>query len=147
MKVELRKASISDCEEISRLQSQWTEENITHGYMADTVEALKDKINEFCYVAEIDGCIVGFLLASIHEAKEMAVMSDGERYIEFEDIFVCNGYRDQGVGSFLLDRALEEARAHGVERAMVYSASKDLDSIMSFYRRHGFKSWYVQMFK
>jgi hypothetical protein len=29
----------------------------------------------------------------------------------------------------------------------VYSASKDLDGILRFYRAHGFTSWSVQLFQ
>lgn len=33
-----------------------------------------------------------------------------------------------------------------MERFRVYSATKDVDRILAFYRRHGFKSWYTEMF-
>jgi hypothetical protein len=32
-------------------------------------------------------------------------------------------------------------------RFVVATVTKDMDKILNFYRRHGFKPWYVQMFK
>ena len=73
-------------------------------------------------------------------------MSEGERYIQIEELYVQPGFRNRGLGSQLLRSLLRAARARGAERFKVYSAAKDMDRILAFYRRHGFKSWYVEMF-
>lgn len=147
MEVKYRKAAIEDCEDILKLQEQWTEEDITYGFKAESLDNLAAKIGCFTYVAEAEDEIIGFLKATIHEAKDLAVIEDGEKYIEIDDIYVSSKYREKGIGSKLMEIILEEAGKQGIERAMVYSASKDIDSIIAFYRKHGFKSWYVQMFK
>ena len=39
------------------------------------------------------------------------------------------------------------SRRADVKRFLVYSASKDVDGILRFYRKHGVQSWLVQMVK
>ena len=147
MEFKYRRARQIDCEDILELQGEWFSEEITHGYQPEMLGSMISKINEFSYIAECELGIIGFVSASVHEAKGMIIMNDGEKYIEIEDIFVSSEYRDQGVGGKLVDIALEEAHSKGIERALIYSATKDLDSVVDFYRKHGFKTWYVQMFK
>lgn len=147
MEVIYRKASQMDCEGILKLQGEWLQENITYGYQVETLDSLTSTLNEFSYIAEYEIGIIGFITASAHEAKSMAVINDGERYIKIEDVFVNNKYRDRGIGSHLIDIVLKEGQNQGIERALVYSATKDLDNIVDFYRKHGFKTWYVEMFK
>ena len=147
MEFKYRRARQNDCEDVLKLQDEWFSEDITHGYQPEILDSLISKINEFSYIAECELGIIGFVSASVHEAKGMAIMNDGEMYIEIEDVFVSSEYRDQGVGGKLVDIALEEAHSKGIERALIYSATKDLDSVVDFYRKHGFKTWYVQMFK
>lgn len=147
MKMKFRRATAEDCEDILKLQKQWAAEDITYGFKAEALETLETKIRCLSYIAEAEDEIIGFLTASIREAKALAVMKAGEKYIEIEDIYVSGKYRDQGIGSKLIETVLEEASKQGIERAMVYSASKDMDNIIAFYRKHGFKSWYIEMFK
>jgi GNAT superfamily N-acetyltransferase len=147
MEFKYRRARQIDCEDVLKLQDEWFSEDITHGYQPEMLDSLISKMNGFSYIAECEVGIIGFLIASVKEAKGMTIMSDGELYIEIEDVFVNSVYRDQGVGGKLVDIALEEAHSKGIERALIYSATKDLDSVVDFYRRHGFKTWYVQMFK
>jgi len=56
-------------------------------------------------------------------------------------------HRSSGIGGMLLDGLLEAARRNGVERSLVYSATRDLEKVLRFYRRHGFKNWYVRMYR
>ena len=61
-------------------------------------------------------------------------------------MYVKPGLRDQGIGGRLLNRLIEAAQDAGIKRFRVYSATRDVDEILKFYRQHGFKSWYVEMF-
>jgi ribosomal protein S18 acetylase RimI-like enzyme len=147
MEFKYRRARQLDCEDVLKLQDEWFSENITHGYQPEMLDSMISKINEFYYIAECELGIIGFVSASVHEAKGMAIVNDGEMYIEIEDIFVSSEYRDQGVGGKLVDIVMGEAHSKGIERALIYSATKDLDRVVDFYRKNGFKTWYVQMFK
>lgn len=147
MNVSFRRVEQLDAEQIAKLQNEWEREGITYGYQAEAIEKIIAKINEFSYIAECEGKVIGFITASVHEAKHITVMTDGKRYLEIEDIYIGNEFRNQGIGSSLLETVLSEAHAKGIERSLVYSATKELDGIMDFYNKYGFKTWYVQMFR
>lgn len=77
----------------------------------------------------------------------MAVIPQGKRYIEIDEVYVHPEYRSAGVGHQLVDRLLTEAESEGIRRSVVYSASKQLEKIVGFYRKHGFQMWFVKMFR
>jgi ribosomal protein S18 acetylase RimI-like enzyme len=57
------------------------------------------------------------------------------------------GFRNQNIGGKLIERLLEIAGQAGIQRFLVATVTKDMDKILNFYRSHGFKPWYVQLFK
>ena len=71
----------------------------------------------------------------------------GERYFRLDELYVHPDHRERGVGGLLVDRLLAEAQAEGVDRARVYSAAQDWQRIIAFYQRHGFKMWYVELYR
>ena len=143
----IRMCSCEDIETIINLQRAWEKEDITFGFAPADKEWLCEKLGKYFLVAEQCQRIIGFVYGTIHEAKNLSVFENGEKYIELEDIYVDSEYRDSTVGSSLIDSILELAGKEGVHRSLIYSATKKLDRIMEFYRRHGYKTWYVQMFK
>ena len=56
-------------------------------------------------------------------------------------------FRDRDIGGALLERIFEVARQEGIQRCIVGTLSKDTDSILKFYRSHGFTPWRIQFFK
>jgi hypothetical protein len=46
-----------------------------------------------------------------------------------------------------MERLLEVAEQNGIRRILVATVSKDMNKVFNFYQGHGFKPWYVQMFK
>lgn len=143
----IRKCEQKDIDNVLKLQVQWKNEDITYGFVPGSMEYLMDKLGEYFFVAEEDNEIVGFVYGTIHDAKEMAIFSDGQKYIEIDDIYICSGHRGNGAGSALLKTILETAKANNIEKSYIYSATKDIDSIVGFYREHGYKSWCIQMYK
>jgi GNAT superfamily N-acetyltransferase len=77
----------------------------------------------------------------------MNIFSNGQAYIEVDDIYVIQKHRDSGLGTLLLDKMLDLAKENGVEKSLIYSSSKDFDSIVNFYKKHDYKTWYVQMYR
>lgn len=77
----------------------------------------------------------------------MSIFHEGEQYIEVDDIYVSQGTRDLNIGSELIDKLLEVAKKDGIERSLIYSSTKDIDSIIKFYKKHDYKTWYIQMYK
>lgn len=91
--------------------------------------------------------IIGFAYGMAHESKEMAVFPEGCRYLEIEDIYICPEYRNTGAGSALLEKLLECAHKNSIDHSLIYSSTKDMESIMGFYKKHGYKTWNIQMYR
>ena len=142
-----RRATGEDLDGLTALQQAWAAEQITWGFRAATAADLASKLGPLFLVAVEDRTVVGFACGALRtaDADVSAVYAPGEAYLEIEDLYVGAAHRGRGVGGALLDALLAAAATHGVTRARVYSATKDLDRVLAFYRRHGFRSWYVEM--
>lgn len=143
----VRLCNENDIEDIYGLQKKWFIEDITYGFIPDDREYLKAKIGDYFYVAEINEIIIGFIFGTIHESKDLSIFPDGTKYIEIDDVYMDFEYRDTGIGGILLDTILETGQMNGIEKSLVYSATKDSKKIMNFYKKHGYRTWFVQMFK
>lgn len=143
----LRECSFDDLEDILLLQNQWAKEDITFGFVPAEKEYLISKLGSYFLVAEVYNTIIGFVYGTIHKAKDLTIFLDGEFYIEIDDIYISYDYRGKNIGNLLLDEILLIAKENGIIRSLIYSSTKDLGSIVKFYKKHGFKTWYVQMFK
>ena len=146
----IRACAEADLDAVLRLRRAWAEEEITYGYVPATREALLPLLGPYFLVAEDRDAVVGFAYGTLvagEQHQATAVIPSGQPYLNVDEIYVARGYRDRGIGGRLLDRLTATARAGGVTRFLVYSASKDLDGVLRFYRAHGFRSWYVQLFQ
>ena len=142
----IRLAEARDVDEVARLQAGWAEEDITYGQIPASPQEIADKLGPFFYVALKDGRISGFVYGSERVSEGLAVIPEGERYVEIDELYVRPEFRNGGLGGTLIETLLRAARDHGIERFKVYSAAKEFDRILAFYRSHGFKPWYAEMF-
>ncbi len=147
MEIVIRQAAESDVQSISRLQYQWAEEGNVYGFMPESPEQLKAALNSYLLVAETENEIVGFISGTVHQSEGIAVIPEGESYLEIDNLYILPEYRMRSVGGSLVDRCLAQAREAGVAYALLYSAAKDIHSIIRFYEQHDFQSWNVQMFR
>ncbi len=146
----IRECTRDDIDEVYQLDVQWAREDITHGFISSAREEFinwLDQARSYFLVADIDGCIVGYTNGSVHASKGLAVIPEGEQYLEIDNIYVKPEFRNKYVGGKLIDSLLQVAEHNGIKRFLVHSATKDIDRILSFYRSHGFETWYIQMFK
>jgi ribosomal protein S18 acetylase RimI-like enzyme len=143
----IRVAAESDIQFISHLQRQWLEEGSVHGFVPESEQQLKTALGPYLLIAETGSGVVGFICGSIHVSKDIAVIPEGESYIEIDNLYISPEFRRQGIGSELITRLLAQAKAEGVAYALLYSAVKDVHAILRFYEQHDFHSWYVQMFR
>lgn len=142
----VRRATDGDIDQVRLHQTAWAEEDCTYGYAADSSENIAQRLGPWFLIAELNQRIVGHVYGTLRVSEGLAVLPAGERYFEIEDMYVQPEHRDEGIGGMLLDRLMTSVRENGVHRFMVYSSTKDSDTITRFYRRHGFRTWYVQMF-
>jgi ribosomal protein S18 acetylase RimI-like enzyme len=133
--------------DISRLQQQWFDEASVYGFVPQSDGEIMDTVGPYSLVAEIKNQIVGFISGSVHTSGGTAVMPEGESHLEIDNLYVAPKFRGQGIGGSLTDELLARARQQRVTYATLYSATKDIHSVLRFYERHGFHSWYVQMFR
>jgi diadenosine tetraphosphate (Ap4A) HIT family hydrolase/ribosomal protein S18 acetylase RimI-like enzyme len=147
--IRIRSADSDDVPRLAALSENWAREDITYGQGPDSAEWFGSQLGPYLLVAEFDSSIVAFAQGAEHASGEQhtAVLPEGTRFLEVTNIFVSADFRSRGIGGLLLDRLIEEATNRGLDRAMVYSATKDLDRITSFYRAHGFRGWYVQLYR
>jgi ribosomal protein S18 acetylase RimI-like enzyme len=148
MSVTIRKCTEVDIPAVQALQRLWYGENNTFGFVPGDETYLTGKVSTYFFLAVSDEeQFLGFAYGTVHVSKELAIFADGTAYIEIDDIYIHPEYRDRGIGGELLDAILKAAAENGIERSLVYSASKDMDKSIGFYRAHGYQTWFVQMFK
>lgn len=143
----VRKCLPSDVESVRSLEELWAEEDITYGHVPTAIEELTGHFGPYFWVADRDGEVVGFVYGSVRVSEGLAVVPRGATYVEIEGLYVRPELRRRGIGSQLLRRLLHSAQMNNITRFTVYSSTKDLWRVLGFYEGHGFKTWYVQMFK
>jgi len=145
--ITIRLCQKEDLPAVLALQRQWVKEDVTYGLVEAKPEELRTCLGPYFLVADRNGSIVGFIIGSEGRSDGVAVIPKGERYVEIGDLYVVPALRGQGVGRKLIEKLEETVRSDGIERLLIYSASKDVDRILKFYRSCGFRSWFVQMYK
>lgn len=141
----VRLGETGDVVEAARMMVEWEEEDITHGQTAASERDIADWLGPFFYVAFQDGRLSGFVYGSERVSEGLAVIPKGRRYLQIDELYVRPRLRSTGIGGMLVERLMNAARDRGIERFRVYSAAKEIDRALEFYRSHGFKSWYVEM--
>ena len=148
--VRIRACTHQDIDAVLQLDRQWEQEHIAHDFIPISREefvASLERFPAYFVVAESGGGLVGYIHGSVHFGKGVAVIAEGEPYVEIENVYVQPGFRHRHIGGQLMERLLAVAGHQGIQRFVVSSTSKEMDQILTFYRRHGFTPWYVQMFK
>jgi ribosomal protein S18 acetylase RimI-like enzyme len=108
-------------------------------------ETLAQRLSDFFLVAEVDAQIVGFVIAAVGPVdaigREMARESfpDQPTYLEVQGLYVAPAFRNQGIGSRLMETVLARGIAHGLRHSMVYTANEDYARTARFYERFGYK--------
>lgn len=96
------------------------------------------------FIAERDERAVGYAMLTIGDAP--ATWDLGARVAEVETLSVLPEERSGGVGSALLDAAIEAAEAAGVSAIGVGVVQTNVDGVR-FYERAGFKPFYAEMLR
>jgi ribosomal protein S18 acetylase RimI-like enzyme len=143
----IRQAVESDVQSIHWLEQQWFEEGSVYGFIPESHEQLKASLNPYFLVAETNNKIVGFISCSIRRSDGVAVIPEGENYLEIDNLYILPERRRLGIGASLVNTCLAQAKAAGVGYALLYSATKDIHSVIRFYEQQNFESWNVQMFR
>lgn len=145
----IRGCTAQDLEAVCQLDDLWNAEGVAHVWYGSRDDVIADfeRFPQYFLVAESGGRIVGYVNGSVRINETVDVLPKQQRYLAIDNIYVRPGFRGMRVGGDLLERLLAVARENGLERFAVSTVSKDMDSVLSFYRGNGFTPWYVQLFK
>jgi ribosomal protein S18 acetylase RimI-like enzyme len=141
----IRAATPEDADELARLRWDFrvehgtpvtrTFEEFASEFRAFVTDALAEEAPWRAWVAHADGRLVGCLWLQLVEKVPHPSRGRWERPIAYvTNAYVEPGLRDAGLGTRLLDAALEFAREHEVAEAVVWPTPRSV----SFYRRAGF---------
>lgn len=149
-KIFIRECTYRDIDSIFQLDQLWKEENVsyvfTHVSREDFIAEF-ERFQRYFLVAESNGQIIGYINGSIQTSDTPNVLPSQEPYLEIENIYVRPEFRNKQVGGALLKKLFEIAEQNGINRFFVSTVTRDMDRILRFYRSHGFKAWYLELFK
>ena len=146
----IRECTHQDLESIFQLDQLWDEEGVAYVFTYGNREefiADFERFQKYFLVAESSGQIIGYINGSVRVNTKVEVLPKQERYLEIENIYVRPEYRGRHVGGDLIERLLTVAEQNGIKRFVVSTVTKDTDRILKFYRRYGFKPWFVELFR
>ena len=148
--INIRACTQIDIDAVLALDREWQEEAIAQVFSPvsrDEVVANLMQFPAYFWVAESEDGVVGYINGSLRTGTDVTIIPVDESYVEIENLYVTIQLCHRQVGRQLIERLMEAAHQRGVERFLVSSDSKQMDKILSFYAGHGFKLWYVQMYK
>jgi GNAT superfamily N-acetyltransferase len=145
----IREARHDDLARIRALAETWAHDGESLGLVPTPSETLADHLGACFFVAADGDAVVAFVYGAsrVTDEAESAVFEAGSTCVEIEELYVLPAHRSAGIGAQLLDAVVDWAKQHGVRYLSAYSATRDVDRVLRFYRSCGFKSWSVQMFR
>ena len=141
MNVEIRKATVKDAEGIAEVlkkadrsvYSTPTPYNATRERIAMHIKMCNADKSHTIYVAENEiGQIVGYV--SAHWLPYL-FLNGPEGYLS--ELFIREEYRDEGIGTKLLETVKTEARKRGCSRLLLLNSRKRESYERSFYKKQG----------
>lgn len=102
------------------------------------IESLIKSSRVGLFVAEVDGDIVGVVKATIESAPDFPLFVP-RRYATVDDLTVDEGYRRQGIGRALMDRAHEWAEEKGAT-SVTLTVYEFNQAALDFYRALGYET-------
>ena len=148
LKVEVRKATIKDVDDILRLNFELFKKerreydklldmSWTYGEGKKYFQRRIIRKDGFAAVAECKGRCVGYLCGAINKMESYRIQ---KRHAELENMFVEKKFRGQGIGRKLAERFFDWCRENKVERVSV-STSFANNKGVHFYEKLGFKGY------
>jgi GNAT superfamily N-acetyltransferase len=110
--VTIRLLRLQDAARLVRMDQALTGRNRTAWYEGKLKRALEESDLQVSLGAEVDGCIVGAVLGSLHYGE----FGQPEPIAVLDTILVDPGFARRGIGSALLENLTRNLRAVGIER-------------------------------
>ena len=146
----VRAATLDDVPHVRRLEEQWVQNGDIIALVATPVRLLERYVGGGCFlVVEQARETVGFVCAESkrNEGSMSAVVPGGQWYLDIDGLYVLPAHRSAGAGSQLLDATVGWAKRHNVRYLTAFTATREIDRVLRFYRSCGFETWGVQLFR
>lgn len=141
----IRKANRADLIKIQSLSVEWSDENITYGYSATSLEELE---KYRVWVAEVNEIIVGYLGGYTYVSTNMkSVMSLGTTCFEIEELYVSKQYRSLKIGSLLYDTMLKELINENIMYITLVAANRNTKQLLDFYASKDMNVFSTRLFR
>ncbi|HCW04803.1 MAG TPA: N-acetyltransferase [Clostridium sp.] len=132
----IRRATLMDLAAIKKITEEAFEAYVVSAEIPGSTAALeeteedikKDIKNKICFVAELNGVVVGSVRVEINKENNTAYLSRFGVALE---------YQSHGIGANLLDSVDDMMKEKGVEKLFLHTASK-IVSLVKFYYGRGF---------
>ena len=129
--VVIRKLKAADADEISRIYSAITQKPIRADF-TQLVEEHATEQKDACFVAELDGKVIGFMISYI-----LTLGFGIEKSAWIATLGINPNYMGQGIGAGLAKKVFEFYRQEGVDN--VYTSVRwDSTDLLSFFKTLGF---------
>jgi GNAT superfamily N-acetyltransferase len=99
-----------------------------------------DGVIGVCFVAEVSGILVGYLVGSIQTAESYRPIQRAE----LENMFVRQEYRGRGIGTALIKTFLSWSLEAGMPRVFVSSFASNT-AAQGFYKKNGFEPYSIEL--
>lgn len=141
----IREATESDRQAVVELSQQWTAENNTYGYTAETLQSLRPY--RVC-CAERAGEVVGFLMGQRKISEGMCVIPQDSLYFDVTDAYVRPACRSRGIGRALFEYVEQSLRREHIHYLLLSTAARDPGRIRKFYaEKIGMTVWTTTFYK
>ena len=133
--MEIRLARESDYTELMTLYDAFVGSDRYSGHGGDSFQRVLHSKDNFIYVAEDEGMLVGFATFSVR-----VVIRYPKPIAELDELFVEEKYRRQKLGQTLLNTVLKKAKELGCHRLFIES-HYDHKAAHTFYESTGFTNY------
>lgn len=110
---------------------------------ARNAEDLLSENRQAMFVAEMNGNVIGFAHAAIHDARTVPCLKQ-QKNVYLEDLIATEAFRGQGIGTKLMDAVKKYGAENGAEFIRLSVFPKNRDGIR-FYLRNGFSEAMISM--
>ena len=84
----VRAAHSADVTRLLEMQEEWEAEEVTHGYRAESRDALEARLGPYFLVGERSGRIAGYAYGAVKISDGSPLLEREVPYLEIEDLFV-----------------------------------------------------------
>lgn len=149
----IRKAILSDAEQILYLEKSWESEDISWGLHIprDRIDSLKKELkNQIWYVFENNNQLEGYIQGEIIKSDRVRPsfeIKKGEKYGELHAIYISKKFRGSHIGKKLIQILIKHFRKNKIRKIILKAVSKDTIGLVEYYKRFGFEERHVDMVK